>query len=114
MRLPDLFHWTPADNYRSIMDNGLQLHQPARGAEEFRPGYLCLAPDPRAAWSLSGGMDRSEIEEWDLWVVTLHNIDEVRIRPDFGPHIVEVRVHNPISADRLWYVGRRDSLLRPE
>lgn len=114
MRLPVLYHWSPAENFGSIMDHGLRLFQPSRDGADFRPSYVCLSPDPRAAWSLSGGMERSETEQWDLWLVTLQDTDEVRIRGDFGPHIVEVRVYTPISADRLWYVGRRDSLPRPE
>ena len=61
MRLPDLFHWSPSDNYRSIMDEGLQLHQPARGVEEFRPGYISVripgerGPSP-VAWNAPRSM----------------------------------------------------------
>jgi hypothetical protein len=49
----------------------------------------------------------AEFEDWDLWQVNLSDTDEVHIRPDFGWDIKEVRVHNAIGPDRVWWVATR-------
>lgn len=48
-----------------------------------------------------------QITEWDLYQVRLIEGDEVHIRPDWGPVIREIKVHNDIPADRVWYVASR-------
>lgn len=72
-------------------------------------GVICLGFTPSAAWGLSGAIDRFNTEdfEWDLWQVNLGEHDEVHIRSEFGDVLQEVRVHNPIPADRIWWVGTR-------
>lgn len=79
--------------------------------DEYRWAYICLSPTPSSAWSLTPGADRDcEIEEWDLWQVRLEEHDDVRIRPYGGNVIREVRVHNSLPADRLWWVAQREPM----
>lgn len=110
-RLGALYHWSPADRRPSILKHGLVPGSTTTlcGSEI---GYVCLGSTPRGGWLLSGDMEwASEIEDWDLWQVTLVDGDEVRIRPDWGPNIVEVKVHNTIPPDRVWWVGTRQPWL---
>jgi hypothetical protein len=110
MNLGPLFHWSPLDRRESILKEGLvpgsnSLH----GSGVF---YVCLGMNPRRAWQLSGDTDwGSEEDDWDLWQVTLRDTDEVRIRAEYGPEIWEVKVHNVIPPDRLWWVGARQPWL---
>jgi hypothetical protein len=50
----------------------------------------------------------SEIEEWDLWQITLSENDQTHIRMECGTHIYEVRTFNSIPADRVWLVAQRE------
>lgn len=84
--------------------------------EDFDPAnrpigwpWVCLGPAPRAAWSISGDMDwAQEIQFWDLWQVELSPSDDIRLRNDSGQRIIEIRVHNTIPPDRVWWVGERE------
>lgn len=110
VRLGPLYHWSPADRHDAIRRGGLQP-----GCAPTVAGgpltYVCLGMDPGAAWSISGAMDHvSEVERWDLWQVALRDRDEVWVRPEFGPTILEVKVRGLVPPDRLWWVGRRDDL----
>lgn len=116
MRLPALFHWSPRDRYHEIMTSGLKpFSEPVTSTANLENGnviagwpYICFGTTPSAAWGLSGDMSwASEIEEWDLWQVNLAENDEVHVRPDFGWDIKEVRVHNAIGPDRVWWVATR-------
>jgi hypothetical protein len=114
MILPTLFHWSPLERREQIRVEGLKPYSPTAvtsdPALEWAHGFgcICLGPSPARAWSLSGDMQHvSEIEQWDLWEVVLAATDEVRVRGEFGPEIKEVRVFNPIPADRLWWVATR-------
>lgn len=109
MNLSPLYHWAPADRYDAIHQQGLVAGSPATVASEAIE-QLCLSPDPRDAWQLSGAMGWvSEVDAWDLWLVHLSEGDEVMVRSDFGPTIREVKVRNSIPRERIWYVGRRPS-----
>lgn len=111
MRLGPMFHWSPADRYGSILRDGLQPFKEPTVSSAVT-GYVCLSPTAAAAWALSGAADwATETDAWDLWQVELDERDEVRVRPGFGPVLREVRIHNPIPADRLWWAGRRDTHL---
>jgi hypothetical protein len=114
LALPPLYHWSPRERREAIRDEGLKPYRRsttlADPAAEWAHGFgcVCLAPTPARAWALSGDMQHlSEIEAWDLWQVALADTDEVRVRAEFGPRIQEVRVFNPIPADRLWWVATR-------
>lgn len=109
MLLPALFHWSPSDRFDQIYRDGLRPHCPPTVASGTLP-YVCLSPTASRAWSLSGGMEwTSEVDEWDLWQVRLEDGDDVRIRPDFGPVIQEIKVYGAIPADRIWWAARRIS-----
>ncbi len=103
-----LYHWSPAERWKDINAHGLQpfsRNTVASGSLH----YLCSSPDPAEAWMLSGATEWcSEVEQWDLWQIRLAPGDEVHVRPFFGDHIQEVKIHNAIPADRLWWIGRRD------
>lgn len=109
-----LYHWSPLERREAIRSEGLQPYRPPAvtvdPAQQWAHGFgcICLAPDPARAWSLSGDMQRvSEIEQWDLWQIWLAATDEVRVRAEFGDEVKEIRVFNPIPADRLWWVATR-------
>jgi len=117
LNLPALYHWSPKSRRETIRLNGLCPYQaPAVSTEsayneDWAHGFgcICFAVDPAQAWRLSGDLDHvSEIEDWDLWQLPMIlDTDEVRIRAEFGPAIKEVRLFNPVAADRLWWVGER-------
>lgn len=114
--LTALFHWSPADRRETILSEGLRPYAPpAVSGGDIAWPYLCFGTSPQGAWRYSGGMGYEHFEEyeagWDLWQVTLAERDEVHVLPCWGPAVHEVRVHNAIPADRLWYVGRRTVLV---
>jgi len=118
MLLPALFHWSPADRRTDILRDGLKPYAPpaVSGGGEMSAiawPYLCFGTTPQAAWRYSGDLDYNHLDdvEWDLWQVSLSDTDEVHIRPDFGNAVKEVRVHNAIPADRVWWVARRSGLV---
>ena len=107
MRLDVLYHWSPVERRADIAAQGLRPGSTPNVAG-YPLTYVCLGTTPSAGWSLSGAMEwMSEIDEWDLWQVRLVDGDDIRVRPDFLPTIREVKVHGPIPADRIWYVGTR-------
>lgn len=110
MLLTPLYHWAPATRYESIREHGLRPGQPPTVASG-QLTYLCLGPDPKLAWAISGAMDFvNEIEHWDLWQVHLVSGDELHVRSEFGPVIQEVKLRGCIPPDRLWWIGRRYDL----
>lgn len=106
-RLGSLYHWSPIDRRPNILREGLvPASRPTMVGGEI--GYVCLGTSPRGAWMLSGDLEWAEdVEDWDLWQITLADMDEVRVRPNYGPKIHEVKVHNVIPPDRVWWVGAR-------
>lgn len=107
MNLGALYHWSPRPRRDAILKQGL-----VPGSESTNAGstvaYICLGTSPRGAWMLSGDLEwAQEVEDWDLWQVWLVDMDEVRIRPNYGPRIDEVKVHNVIPPDRVWWAGER-------
>lgn len=102
-----MYHWSPTSRRDTILREGLKPYsEPVTSTVAF--AYICLSPTASSSWSLSGDMGWTTDEDnWDLWQVRLSEDDEVHIRPDFGPIIREVRVHNAISADRVWWVAER-------
>ena len=117
MKLPPLYHWSPIERRETIRSEGLKPYSPPWVKTDdpddaewaMGCGVVCLGFTPSAAWGLSGAIDRfiSEDIEWDLWQVNLGENDEVHVRSEFGDVLQEVRVHNPITADRIWWVGTR-------
>lgn len=106
-----MYHWSPSERRDSIIKHGLVPGAPSAVCSA-QIAYVCLGSTPAGAWSLSGDLEwLEEIEDWDLWQVTLADGDEVRVRGDFGPRIVEVKVHNTIPPDRVWWVGIRQPWL---
>ena len=102
-----LYHWSPKDRRLGILQNGLQLMSKATVGSVAFP-WVCLATTPSCAWGLTLAEDRMEVEVWDLWQVTLTEKDHVNILSDWGPAIREVRIHNGLPSDRLWWIGERD------
>lgn len=114
MRIEVLYHWSPSENRRSILQYGLQLYSPpvVHSGIQVAP-YLCFGVNPLAAWSLSGSINfeyLAEIENWDLWQVFLAETDSVCVLPHWGPEIREVRTRNSIPADRCHYLATRGAL----
>jgi hypothetical protein len=113
-----LYHWSPVERRIEILQQGLVpyarpcVHGESMGKRLAFP-YVCLAPTPSGAWSLSADTDpelRDEFEGWDLWQVRLADYDSVSVLPQWGAVIREVRVRTAIPADRLWYVATRTGL----
>lgn len=108
MRLGPLYHWSPIARRDAISRDGLQPGcDPTICTQAHQRLYL--APDPHSAWMLSGAV-AEEIDAWDLWqVMELADDDEVHIRSEFGPRILEVSICNPIPPQRLRWIGSRRS-----
>ena len=111
MRLPDLFHWSPAGRRESILRDGLIPGSPPvtqSEALEHPFACVCLGPSPAGAWRLSGAMEwTSEVPLWDLWQVLIPDTAEVHVRPMFGRDVEEIKVYSAIPAAQLWWVGVR-------
>ena len=111
MRLGPLYHWSPADRHDSIRRDGLVPHSPNVVCSQPYP-FVCLGPDPAAAWALSGAV-AADINGyvspggWDLWQVDLADSDEVHPRAQFGPVMAEFQVRNRIPPARVFYLARR-------
>lgn len=126
MNLPELYHWSPVTNRKKIRSEGLRPYSPScvsgpistpteggdwRECGTLRFPYVCLGTSAKIAWTYSGGMQYdylNEIEDWDLWQVTLATGDEVQYRGGFSPVLEEIRVYSVIPADRVWHVGTRE------
>lgn len=109
MLLEQLFHWSPADRFDSISQQGLipgSFHVTCTEPQTV----IFLSPDPRTAWELSGAVGTAR--DWDLWQVTVDDDDEIHIRAEFGPRVQEVRIHNPIPPGRLFHLARRLTTFR--
>lgn len=103
-----LYHWSPKRNRESISRLGLQLAHPNRTSGDFTAPWICLGTTPSSAWGLI--LDPGEEGEWDLWQTALRDGDHVAIRSDFDmPYIREIRVHNGLPSDRVWWVGERSA-----
>lgn len=106
-----MYHWSPHERYKEISTQGLVPLSRSTIASGELP-YVCVAPSAKGAWAYSGDMGWAEdIDRWDLWSVELSDKDECRVRTDWGPKIIEVKVYNPIPPDRLWWVGVRYRVL---
>jgi hypothetical protein len=115
--LPALYHWSPKERRETIRLHGLQPYQPPAVStesefnEDWAHGFgcICFGTDAAKAWAYSGDLQHvGDVEEWDLWQLKgVVEGDEVRIRAEFGPEIKEVRLFNPVAADRLFWVGER-------
>jgi hypothetical protein len=106
--LEALYHWSPVERRKEIRKHGLvPFSRPVtHSSDDLCFPYVSLSPTPSAAWSLSAAIVE-EIDDWDLWMVRLRSTDEVHIRPLFGTIIEEVKVHNTISSERIWWAGTR-------
>ena len=103
-----IYHWSPVDRRKAILQQGIVLLAPATIHSSDGLCYLCFGPTPSFAWSLSAGYaDGSEAEEWDLWQVTVDDNDEVHVMPRKGPHPHEIRIYNSVPPDRVFWCGCR-------
>jgi hypothetical protein len=117
MRLGAFYHWSPADRHDSIRRDGLvpgSLNVVCSQPYE----YVCLGPDPAAAWALSGAVAADingfvSPQGWDLWQVDLADTDEIHLRAQFGAVIDEIQVRNRIPAHRVIYLARRSPATPP-
>lgn len=102
-----LYHWSPQERRLAILQQGLQvMAEPQVHSVPFP--WVCLGTTPSSAWGLTLAEDRQEVEVWDLWQVQIRDEDHVHVLEGWGPMIREVRVHNGLPADRIWWVGERD------
>ena len=108
--LSPLFHWSRIEARDAIRREGLRPGSTSPGG--FPLPHVCLAPDPRAAWFLANAERWDTEQRWDLWQVWLAKQDEIRVRAEYAS-IYEVKVHNPIPPDRLWFCGEREVWLPP-
>lgn len=112
-----LFHWALSSRRVDIARDGLKVYSepvqsggvnPTNGNEIAGWPYLCFSPRPSRAWSLSGDMHGDDGElDWDLWEVKIPPEAHVRLRDQWGPEIVEVRVYTSIPPEYMWLVGQR-------
>lgn len=107
--LPVLYHWSPETCRASIRRRGLKPTTPTAYLEDSFLA-VCLGTSPSHAWSLCGAIWADRGSSWDLWQVTLDDIDHVHVLPSHGAdghRLQEVRVANPIPKARIWHVGSR-------
>lgn len=99
-----------------ILQNGLLIYSDSVTHNgEHRWPYVCFGPTPSVAWALSGDfIQESEFEEWDLWMYRIREEDSVHVRPNFGPSVEEIKIHNSIPPGCLWYVATRSGLVAIE
>ena len=126
--LGPLYHWSPRDRLASISRLGLvpgrrniagPVRQPPRPAGvdaqdwpgEFRQSAVCASLDAATAWSYSHGAWGST-GSFDLWQFLLVDGDDVQVLRQWGPRVVEVRVHNRVRKARLLWVGERKVIPR--
>lgn len=115
-RLGAMYHWSPKENRRDILRNGLQVMEDSGRGCAFP--WICLAPTPAAAWGyLPQGLRRSE-HGLDLWQVRPAEFTRAQIVMTEGPDIHEVWFFETIPPDRIWWVGERlwqphDTMLKP-
>lgn len=125
LALPVLFHWSPVDRRKGIINRGLRASTPtmvesyekvAQGPRQLRvaEGFataeaVCLGTSPSHAWALCGALWGRTGETWDLWQVSLDTSDRIRIleNDDDGFRLGEIRVLNDIPKSRVWHVGTR-------
>jgi len=108
LRIKSLYHWSPSENRKSILQDGLKIVSPSLNKPDGYFSYICLGTTPSSAWGLIP-VDPVEYEKdsWDLWQVSLSDSDHIDIRGDHVPYVREIRVNNSIPADRVWWVGKR-------
>lgn len=113
MIIHHVYHWAPSERREEILRDGLKVYsQPVTHTSDHRFPYLCFGFTPSGAWGYSGAIEwANEIEEWDLWQVSLTKDDEIHIRSEFGNELIELRVKNSIHAERIWFVGQRSDML---
>lgn len=115
MRIPPLYHWSPVERRKEIRSEGIKPYSmpTVMSDPKLHSPYTCFSSTPSQAWGLSGdftiGRDGGVFEQWDLWQINLAENDEVHIRPEFGPTIQEFKVYTVIPADRVWWVGVRET-----
>lgn len=106
--LGQMYHWSPSVRRVDILKTGLQVYSEActHADGTLRWPYICLSPHPSAAWALSVDM-QPDIEEWDLWQVSVPDNAEVHVRPFWGRRIEEIKVYTSIPADHIFFCGER-------
>ncbi len=109
LQIKTVYHWSPSENRKSIMQDGLQIASPSSHEPNGYFSYICLSTTSSGAWNLLP-VDPVEYgkDKWDLWEVKLSETDHVNIRGDHVPNINELRVNNTIPPDRVWWVAERN------
>lgn len=118
MKLERCYHWSPSKNRKSIAKEGLtvfnsaiEFENPITGKEEtWDCPYICSSLDPLTAYKYVVPMFSGEVElpSLDLWCFDLIDTDDVVVRSDRTREVIEVRVLNSISADRVHFVATRE------
>ncbi|MDX1495011.1 MAG: hypothetical protein R3253_13165 [Longimicrobiales bacterium] len=123
MKIGPLYHWSPKRFRDQILKEGLRVRMPCRlGAVDPETGegleisfpWLCFACSPSAAWALIMEPELESVDAggqgWDLWearpVGSSDRSAEFRVRGDLT--VMEVRIHNSVPPDRIWWVGERE------
>lgn len=113
-----LYPWSPKRLRAEILRDGLKIMSPSRyfaeggKQDEVAFPWVCLGTTPSTAWGL---LPDPEVEHpdhggcgWDLWQVQVADGDRLAIRGGFAPYVREVRVHNSLPAERIWWVAERE------
>ena len=122
MKLGKVYHWSPSKNRENILREGLKIYNstieyenPVTGKMEiWKPPYLCTATDPWLALRYVLPMfDDADLPPLDLYCFDIIKSDDVIIRNDRTWEIIEVRLLNSVSVDRLKYLATRDQSFCP-
>ncbi|MDD2493956.1 MAG: hypothetical protein PHE29_02070 [Tissierellia bacterium] len=119
MLLSKVYHWSPTTNRKSILQNGLKIlnshieyENPLTGKNEvWECPYICTSLEARTAYTYVEPMfmDDGEMPSMDLYEIDLINSDEVEFRNDYTIQIIEVRIYNSISPERIHYIATREN-----
>jgi len=116
-RLSIVYHWSPKKNRKSILQNGIKIRMSVYEyensitgkVESWEPPYICTSLDPWTALCYCiPTFDDGKVPALDLYEVRLTDNDAIYLRNDMSRKIIEVRIKNSVSVDRIQYIATRD------
>lgn len=115
-KIVKVYHWSPSTNREKILQQGLLIlteayayfNEVSQKVEVYKPPYICTSLDPWTALCYCIPTFTGEVPDLDLYEIRLSD-DDVFIRNDRSIRVIEVRIRNSISVDRIQYIATRES-----
>lgn len=116
MRINTVYHWSPTKNHEAILNDGIKIlmseleyeNPVTHKMEIWKPPYICTSPDPKTALIYVLPMFNDDPPSLDLFQIELKETDSISFRNDDTCEIIEVRIKNSISPDRIRYIATRE------